>query len=150
MPGQKHSRFSRTAKVLRFVNIYFPWWPIFINFADANFHVWPSFKNFLGIHFSVDYFTRYWNLKKRKWLCKVRKDMIFVLLFFLSFSFNFETKNKILAEIHNLNNKKACQESDIPAKLIKDNIDIFLNLFFITSIIRYLMRRSPQNWKTQM
>ena len=43
----------------------------------------------------------------------------------LQFSFNFETKNKTLAEIHNLDNKKACQESDIPVKIIKDNIDIF-------------------------
>ena len=43
----------------------------------------------------------------------------------LKFSFNFETKNKIFAEIHNLDKKKACQESDIPVKIIKDNIDIF-------------------------
>ena len=64
----------------------------------------------------------------------------------LQFSFNFETKNKILAEIHNLDNKKACQEIDIPVKIIKDdNIDFFLNLFFITSVIRYLMRLSLQN-----
>ena len=43
----------------------------------------------------------------------------------LQFSFNFETKNKILAEIHNLDKKKACHESDIPVKIIEDNIDIF-------------------------
>ena len=43
----------------------------------------------------------------------------------LQFSLNFETKNKILAEIHNLDKKKACQEKDIPVKIIKDNIDIF-------------------------
>ena len=36
----------------------------------------------------------------------------------LQFSFNFETKNKILAEIHKLDNKKTCQESDIPVKII--------------------------------
>ena len=72
--------------------------------------------------------------------------MIFVCFsFFLSFSFNFETKNKSLAEIHNQDNKKACQESDKPVKIIKDKIDIFLNLFLITSIIRYLMRLSPQS-----
>ena len=63
----------------------------------------------------------------------------------LQFSLNFETKNMILAEIHNLHNKKACQESDIPVKIIKKNNDIFLNLFFITSKIRYLMRLSPKN-----
>ena len=27
-------------------------------------------------------------------------------------------KNKILAEIHKLDNKKTCQESDIPVKII--------------------------------
>ena len=37
----------------------------------------------------------------------------------LQFSFNFETKNKILAEIHNLD-EKVCQESDIPVKIIFD------------------------------
>ena len=55
----------------------------------------------------------------------------------LQFSFIFETKNKILTEIHNLDDKKACQESDTPLKIIKDKIDI--------SIIRYLMRLSLHN-----
>ena len=63
----------------------------------------------------------------------------------LQFSFSFDTKKKILAEIHNLDNKKVCQESDIQVKVIKDNIDIFLNLFFITSIIQCWMQLSPQN-----
>ena len=48
----------------------------------------------------------------------------------LQFSFNFETKNKILAKIHDLDNKKPCQESDIPVKMIKDNIDIFSEFIF--------------------
>ena len=48
----------------------------------------------------------------------------------LKFSFIFETKNKIFAEIHNLENKKACQESDIPVKIIKDNIDIFSEFIY--------------------
>ena len=43
----------------------------------------------------------------------------------LQFSFNFETKNEILVEIHNLDKKKACQESDIPVKIVKENIDMF-------------------------
>ena len=47
----------------------------------------------------------------------------------LQFSFLFETKNKILAEIYNLD-KKDCQESDIPVKIIKDNIDIFSEFTF--------------------
>ena len=46
----------------------------------------------------------------------------------LQFQFNFETKNKILAEIHNLNEKKACQKGNIPAKIVKDNTDIFSGL----------------------
>ena len=36
--------------------------------------------------------------------------------------------NKILAEIHNLNEKKACHKGNIPAKIIKDNPDIFSEL----------------------
>ena len=48
----------------------------------------------------------------------------------LKFSFLFETKNKILAEIHNLDNKKACQESNVPVKIIKDDIDIFSESVF--------------------
>ena len=35
-----------------------------------------------------------------------------------------------LAEIHNLDNKKTCQESDIPVKIIKKNIDIFSVFIF--------------------
>ena len=48
----------------------------------------------------------------------------------LKFSFIFETKNKILAEIHNLDNKKPCQESNIPVQIIQDNIDIFSEFIF--------------------
>ena len=48
----------------------------------------------------------------------------------LQFSFNFETQNNILAEIHNLNNKKVCQESNIPVKTTKDSIDIFSEFIF--------------------
>ena len=36
----------------------------------------------------------------------------------LKFSLIFEIRNKILAEIHNPDNKKAFQESDIPVKII--------------------------------
>ena len=62
----------------------------------------------------------------------------------LQFSFNFKTKNKILSEIHNLDKKNACQESDIPVKIIKDNTDIFSD-FILRYLIRYLMPISPQN-----
>ena len=43
----------------------------------------------------------------------------------LQFSFSFGTKNKILAEIHNLDNKKVCQESDIQVKVIKITLIFF-------------------------
>ena len=48
----------------------------------------------------------------------------------LQVSFNFETKNKILAEIHNLDNKKDCKEGNIPVQTIKDNTDIFSEFTF--------------------
>ena len=48
----------------------------------------------------------------------------------LKFSFIFETKTKMLVEIHNLGNKKACQESNIQVKIIKGNIDIFSEFIF--------------------
>ena len=83
-------------------------------------------------------------------------DLVLMLMLFfmggtnLKFSFIFKTKNKILAEIRNQDNKKAGQESDITVKIIKGNIDIFFELFFITSIIRYLMRLYLQNKKMQI
>ena len=63
----------------------------------------------------------------------------------LQFSFNFEIKKKLLAEIHNLDNKKDCRQSDIPVKIIKDKIDIFSDFIFHNFIIRCLMRLSLQN-----
>ena len=45
----------------------------------------------------------------------------------MSFSFSFVTKETILNELRKLNPKKACQESDIPLKLIKENLDIVSN-----------------------
>ena len=48
----------------------------------------------------------------------------------LKFSFIFETRNKILGEIHDLDKKKACQESDIPDEIIKSNIGIFSKFVF--------------------
>ena len=49
----------------------------------------------------------------------------------LKFSFIFETKTKMLVEIHNLGNKKACQESNIQVKIIEGNIDIFSDFIFL-------------------
>ena len=47
----------------------------------------------------------------------------------LQFPFNFETKNKVLAKIHYLDNKSACKESDIPVKIIKDNTEFIFHNF---------------------
>ena len=42
----------------------------------------------------------------------------------LYFSFEFIDKTKISKEINKLDKKKACQEHDIPVKLIKSNKDL--------------------------
>ena len=42
----------------------------------------------------------------------------------LRFSFKYVTRNKIAKEIQNVNSKKACQESDMPIKLIKNNLEV--------------------------
>ena len=41
------------------------------------------------------------------------------------FSFRCVDKNEILKEILNLDASKACQDSDIPSRIIKENADIF-------------------------
>ena len=56
----------------------------------------------------------------------------------LSFSFKFIDRKKIFNELQKLKSKKACQGSDIPVKIIKENINTitdfiysnFNNLFF--------------------
>ena len=48
----------------------------------------------------------------------------------MSFSFTFVTKETILNELRKLNPKKSCQESDIPVKIIKENLDIFSNFVY--------------------
>ena len=52
----------------------------------------------------------------------------------LNFSFEFVDKLKISKEINKLDSKKACQEHDIPVKLIKCNKDFFLILYITISI----------------
>ena len=52
----------------------------------------------------------------------------------LNFSFEFVDKPKISKEINKLDGKKACQEHDIPVKLIKSNKDFFLILYTPISI----------------
>ena len=48
----------------------------------------------------------------------------------MSFSSSFATKEIILNELRKLNLKKACQESDIPVKIIKENLDIVSNFVY--------------------
>ena len=48
----------------------------------------------------------------------------------MSFSFSFATKETILNELRKLNPKKACQESDIPVKIIKESLDIVSNFVY--------------------
>ena len=48
----------------------------------------------------------------------------------LNFSFEFVNKPKISKEINKLYGKKACQEHDIPVKLIKSNKDLFSHLVY--------------------
>ena len=48
----------------------------------------------------------------------------------MPFSFSFVTKKTILNELCKLNSKKACQESDIPVKIIKENLDIVSNFVY--------------------
>ena len=48
----------------------------------------------------------------------------------MSFSFSSVTKETILNELRKLNLKKACQESDIPVKIIRENLDIFANFVY--------------------
>ena len=59
-----------------------------------------------------------------------RSDGLTLLLRSLPAEAGGPTKNKILAEIHILDNEKACQESNILVKIIKDNIDNFSEFIF--------------------
>ena len=45
----------------------------------------------------------------------------------LSFSFTFINRKKIFNELQKLKSKEACQGSDIPVKIIKENINIITN-----------------------
>ena len=48
----------------------------------------------------------------------------------LSFSFKFIDRKKIFNELQKLKSKKACQGSDIPVKIIKENIDIITDFIY--------------------
>ena len=48
----------------------------------------------------------------------------------LSFSFKFTDRKKIFNELQKLKSKKACQISDIPVKIIKENINIITDFIY--------------------
>ena len=48
-----------------------------------------------------------------------------------AFSFRYVSLDEIIKEIKRLDVKKACQDTDIPIKVIKNNSDIFANFFFL-------------------
>ena len=48
----------------------------------------------------------------------------------LSSSFEFIDRTKIFNELQKLKSNKACQGSDIPVKMIKENIDIITNFIY--------------------
>ena len=48
----------------------------------------------------------------------------------LLFSFKFIDRKKIFNELQKLKSKKACQGSDTPAKIIKENIDIITDFIY--------------------
>ena len=57
----------------------------------------------------------------------------------LSFSFKFINRKKIFNELQKLKNKKACQGSDIPVKIIKETLTLSQILFTTISIIHCLV-----------
>ena len=48
----------------------------------------------------------------------------------LSFSFKFIDRKKIFNELQKLKSKKACQGSDTPVKIIKENINIITDFIY--------------------
>ena len=63
----------------------------------------------------------------------------------LYFSFEFVDKPKVSKELNKLDRKKACQELDIPIKLIRSNKDLILNLYTTNSITPCSVLIFPQN-----
>ena len=48
-----------------------------------------------------------------------------------AFSFRYVSLDEIIKEIKRLDVKKACQDTDIPVKVIKNNSDIFADFFYL-------------------
>ena len=66
------------------------------------------------------------------------------------FSFSFVTKETILNELRKCNPKKVCHESDIPVKIIKENLDIVSNFVYNNFSILCLVQTSHHTSKMQI
>ena len=69
-------------------------------------------------------------------VCKERKKK------HAAFSFSKEAKEEIFRDILNLDVSKACQDTDIPSKIIKENADIFAS-FYTLVLIRVINSEFP-------
>ena len=65
----------------------------------------------------------------------------------LTFSFKFIDRKKIFNELQKLKSKKACQGSDIPVKIIKENIDIITDFIYNNLNNSLLSSYFPSNLK---
>ena len=54
------------------------------------------------------------------------------------FSFRYVDKDEMLTENLNLDASKACQDSDITSRIIKENVDIFTDILQSSLIIRFI------------
>ena len=52
-----------------------------------------------------------------------------------TFSFNYISHDDILKELNNLKTKKASQKTDIPIKIVKENVDIISHFLYHNLII---------------
>ena len=66
----------------------------------------------------------------------------------LNFYFEFVDKPKISKKINKLDSKKACQEHDIPVKLIKSNKDLFSHFIYHSFNDSLFNSNFPSNLKT--
>ena len=65
----------------------------------------------------------------------------------LSFLFKLIVRKKIFNELQRLKSKKACQGSDIPVKIIKENINIITNFIYKNFSNSLLSSYFPSNLK---
>ena len=54
------------------------------------------------------------------------------------FSFRYVDKDEILTEILNLDASKPCQDTDIPSRIIEENVDMFTDTLHSSLIIQFI------------